>query len=329
MSRTKAEGAMSRVRSAVRRGRRDFWTLRHTPDDSGMTLVELVVVLVVISIVMTLSTTLIINANQQTTDMLDTVKGIESQTGAEEAFINFLRGSTEILTVNNSAGAQVAPSTSELDIVVNDGFNTSDATSNWGQTQPYQSNCTNVDAIDWTPSSPAGADAQFSVSADIPSTGMPNMSPWSNVAALGPAPYTYSPKSPCAPPVASGANPPLIHSISNYYALSNQPDPAFTYWAWQSSLSTTLPAPPAALEVPPGLVQLPVNGSNVLPACAVQDIAAVGVHVTFLAGPQTPHEGFAADQPTTLNTLIFLIGSSTSGATTSTTTTSSTVACTY
>jgi hypothetical protein len=55
-------------------------------------------------------------------------------------------------------------------------------------------------------------------------------------------------------------------------------------------------------------------------------VAAVGVHVTFLAGPQTPKEGYAADEPTTLNTLVFLIGSSTSGATT-TTTTSTTVVC--
>lgn len=322
---------MSRRRSILGRARKEFWTLRHRPDESGLTLVEMIVVLVVISIIVTLSTTLIINANQQTTDMLDTIKGIESQTGAEQAFINFLRGSTELLTVYNSSGTQIGPSNSQLDMVVNEGFKTASGPSNWGQTQPYQSNCTNVDALYWAPSTPVGADAQFTVSADIPGTGIPNMNPWSGVAALGTGPFNYTPASPCTPPVATGVNPPLIHGISNYYALANQPDPVFTYWAWTQNLATTSTTTTVARpEIPPDLVQLPVNASGVLPACAVSDVAAVGVHVTFLAGPQTPHEGFAADEPTTLNTLIFLIGNSTSGATTTTSsTTSTTVACTY
>jgi hypothetical protein len=65
----------------------------------------------------------------------------------------------------------------------------------------------------------------------------------------------------------------------------------------------------------------------VIPVCALSEVAAVGIHVTFLAGPQEPREGYAADQPTTLNTLVFLIGNATAGATTSTTTTSTTSAC--
>jgi prepilin-type N-terminal cleavage/methylation domain-containing protein len=318
------DGVMSAMQ---RRFRRQL----SNPDDSGLTLVELVVVMIIIAVVMSLASLLIVNVNRQSSDMLDTVTGIDSQSGADQQLISYLRASTELLGVYNSGGHQIGPSASELDMVVNDGFGNSSCapaylitcsyTSNWGSTaQAYQSNCTNIDALWSVPTSPANADAVFQVATDLPSTGLPNQAPWSAVAANGTGPYSYSPASPCKPSAAAG-----FRTISSYFALSAQVDPVFTYWAWSttatSTTSTTVPIP----NIPPGLVQLPLV-SGVLPACAIPEVAAVGVHVTFLAGPQTPKEGYAADEPTTLNTLVFLIGSSTSGATT-TTTTSTTVVC--
>jgi hypothetical protein len=293
-----------------------------------MTLVELVVVLLIVSIVMSLASLLIVNVNRQSSDMLDTISGIQSQTGADLQLIQYLRASTVLLGVYNKAGQQIGPSATELDMVVNDGFQTASAASNWGQTQTYQSNCTNIDALWNVPTTPANADAQFVVSTDLPSSGPPNTTPWSGVAANGTGPYSFSPASPCSP--MNGASPAPVRAISTYYALSAQVDPVFTYWAWTTTASSTTSTTVALPNIPPGLVQLPLV-SGVLPACAIPEVAAVGVHITFLAGPQTPKEGYAADEPTTLNTLVFLIGSSTSGATTTTTqastTTTTTVAC--
>lgn len=311
--------------------RRDLWQWRPRRDDSGLTLIELVVVLAVVSIVMTLSLLLIVNVNQQTTDMLDTVQGVQSATGADLTFVQYLRGSTELLPVFNSGGTQIAPSATELDTVVNDGFCGSSACSgNWGQTQTYQSNCTNFDALWTVPTSPANADAKFEVSSDIPATGLPNLAPWNTVALNGTGPYKFAPNSPCAP--ASGTS---IRQVSSYYALATQSlttSPIFTYYGWSTTNPTTTSTTVATPNVPPGLVQLALQpsgggGPAVIPVCALTKVAAVEIHVTFLAGPQTPKEGFAADQPTTLNTIVYLIGNSTSGATTSTTTTSTTAVC--
>lgn len=308
---------MSATRTRLRCRWNHFWQPRRHRTDAGVTLVELLVVLLVTAIVMSLAGLLIINVNQQSSAMLDTIKGIDSQTGTDLSVIQYLRASTELLAEYNSAGDQIGPSATEVDMVVNDGFSTGSSTSNWGQTQPYQSNCTNIDALWTVPPGPANADARFVVTSDVPSTGPPSTAPWTSIAANGAAPYSFNPTSLCVPPTGSGAG---IRAVSSYFALASQTDPVFTYWAWSTSssstTSTTVPIP----NIPPGLVQLPLT-SGVLPAASLPDVAAVGVHITFLAGPQTPTEGYAADQPTTLNTLVFLIGSSTSGVTTTTTTT--------
>jgi prepilin-type N-terminal cleavage/methylation domain-containing protein len=296
---------------------REFWRYfrqGHRRDDSGLTLIELIVTLLVVSIVMTLSALLIVNVNQQSSSMLDTIKGIQSETGAEQSFVQYLQGATELLALYNKSGTQIGPSATEMDMVVNEGFiatNTNGQTNNWSGNAgaQYLSNCTNLDAL-WTVPTTPGADAQFLVGQDIPSTGPPDTAPWSSVAANGTGPYSFNPVSPCAPTT-------VLRSLSDYYALSTQSmtvDPVFTYWKWGAATGSTL------ANVPPGLNQLPLSG-GVIPAVCLSEVAAVGIHITFLAGPQTPKEGFAADQPTTLHTLVFLIGSPTQGLTTTTTTT--------
>jgi prepilin-type N-terminal cleavage/methylation domain-containing protein len=82
---------------------RHFWQLRSRRGDSGLTLAELVVVLLIVSIVMSLASLLIINVNRQSADMLDTVSGIDSQTGADLQLIQYLQAST------NCSGSTTTP----------------------------------------------------------------------------------------------------------------------------------------------------------------------------------------------------------------------------
>jgi len=208
--------------------------LRRHETDAGVTLVELLVVLLVTAIVMSLAGLLIVNVNRQSSSMLDTANGINSQTGADLSLIQYLRASTELLAVYNSAGQQLGPSSTELDMVVNDGFNAGTSSkSNWGLTQTYQSNCTNMDALWYVPTSPANADARLVVSSDVPSSGPPNTAPWSSVSANGAGPYSFSPTPQCSP---SGG----IRALSSYFALSSQTVPVFTYWSWSTTSTSTI-----------------------------------------------------------------------------------------
>jgi prepilin-type N-terminal cleavage/methylation domain-containing protein len=295
-------------------------------DDRGFTLVELLVTMLILSIVMSISTTLIIAVGQQTTNITDTVQGIQQEGSASAGLIQYLRGASQVLPVYNSAGTQIGPSATQLDVVAAEGFNINSSTNNYGATFPDQSNCTNIDAV-WYASSTKVA-AQFDISFDVPSSGPPQQLPWSALTATdGAAPYTYSPASPCAPPT-SGTPDADVRTLADYQALSTQVDPVFTYWTFQpgsTTTSTTLATP----NIPPGLVQLPTAGSpGVIPVCALDRVAAIGIHVTFLAGPQKATGGYSTDEPTTLNALVYLRGSSTSGATTtSSSTTTSTTTC--
>jgi len=63
-----------------------------------------------------------------------------------------------------------------------------------------------------------------------------------------------------------------------------------------------------------------------VPACAYPEIYAVGIQVSFLAGPQRPTEGYAADQATTLLTTIYL-RNPTNAASTTTSSTTTTAVC--
>ncbi len=59
-----------------------------------------------------------------------------------------------------------------------------------------------------------------------------------------------------------------------------------------------------------------------VPACAYPEIYAIGIQVSFQAGPQRPIEGYFADQPSTLVSTIYLRNpTNTPSTTTSSTTT--------
>jgi hypothetical protein len=198
-----------------------------------------------------------------------------------------------LLAVYNSSGTQVGPSPTELDAITSEGFNTSF----------YTSNCTNLDALWFKPSGAVHADAQFDITFDVPASGPAGGSPWSSVTPAVDVPTAFTPASTCTPAAHSP------RTVATYFALSSQnmsTNPVFTYYFWNNAVLTALP------------VQTPY-----VPSCAINEIAAVGIHITFLAGPQVPTEGYAADEPTTLATIVYLRGSAmaTTAPTTTTTTT--------
>ncbi|MGO9964718.1 MAG: type II secretion system protein [Acidimicrobiales bacterium] len=268
---------------------------------AGFTALELITVLAILAVVFTIVTSLFISFNQQTTNTQDSVVGIQEETEAQQTLVQYLRGASQVLAVYNNSGTQVGPSATELDAITSEGFNTT----------TYNSNCTNLDALWFKPPGALHADAQFDVTFDVPALGPANgqtvpPAPWSQITPAVDMPTAFTPASSCTH--ASPVPPP--RTVATYYALSSQTLPVFTYYFWSNSVLTPLP-----------------DQSPYVPACAVNNIAAVGVHITFLDGPQVPTEGYAADQPTTLDTIVYLRGSAmASSATTAPTTTTTTTA---
>jgi prepilin-type N-terminal cleavage/methylation domain-containing protein len=93
---------------------------------------------------------------------------------------------------------------------------------------------------------------------------------------------------------------------SEYYALSSQTTPIFTFYKQDGA---------------GGLTALDSSASPTVPSCALGEVYAVAIDVEFLAGPQHPTEGFAADQPSTLITTVFLRNPQNPSSTTTSTTT--------
>jgi prepilin-type N-terminal cleavage/methylation domain-containing protein len=288
--------------SGLQRALERRWRLaaRRVPaaSERGFTIIELVIVLVILSVVFAMVTSLLVSFNQQATNIQDSVAGVRQETSAGQTLIQYLRGASQLLPVYNKSGTQVGPSPTELDAVTSEGFSTS----------TYTSSCTNLDALWFIPSGGAHPDAQFDVTFDVsaagPANGAPNPpAPWSLVTPASNVPTAFTPASTCTPVSLTP------RMVAAYFALSSQTSRVFTYYSYVGTALTPLP------------IQTPV-----VPACAINEIAAVGIHVTFLAGPQVPTEGYAAIQPTTLDTIVYLRGSSTT-ATTTTTTTSTLVTC--
>lgn len=89
------------------------------------------------------------------------------------------------------------------------------------------------------------------------------------------------------------------HSIGTYYAVNSSS--VFTYYYNDSTSTTTSTSTSTSTSLPAGLAatSTPTNAQ-------LSEIVAVGVSVTFLAGPHVPTEGYQAVHPTTFQTTIYL-----------------------
>jgi prepilin-type N-terminal cleavage/methylation domain-containing protein len=294
----RGDGVMNGLYRALRRR----WPSqeRRDPNSSqaGFTALELITVLAILAVVFTIVTSLFISFNQQTANTQDSVVGIQEEVQAQQTLVQYLRGASQVLAVYGSGGNQVGPSATELDAITSEGFNKT----------TYSSNCTNLDALWFRPPAALHADAQFDITFDVPALGPANGQatpplPWSQLSPAVDQPTAFTPASSCTP---ASTTP---RTVATYYALSTQTLPVFTYYYWNNSVLTPLP------------VQSPY-----VPACAINNIAAIGVHITFLDGPQVPTEGYAADQPTTLDTIVYLRGAAMASSVTTTSTTTTTTA---
>ncbi|MGO9334510.1 MAG: type II secretion system protein [Acidimicrobiales bacterium] len=287
---------MSSLRRALERRRGSASCSARARSERGFTALELITVLAILSVVFTIVTSLFISFNQQATNTQDSVVAVRQETQAQQTLIQYLRGASQVLAVYDQSGTQIGPSATELDAITSEGFSMSGPNA-------YSSNCTNLDALWFRPVGAVHADAQFDITFDVPATGpAAGTKPWSSITPAIDVPSAFTPASSCTPLA------PTPRTVATYFALSSQTSPVFTYYTY---VGTTL---------------TPLSIQNPVPACAINEIAAIGIHVTFLAGPQIPTEGYAADEPTTLDTIVYLRGSSTA-ATSTTTTTSTLVAC--
>lgn len=109
------------------------------------------------------------------------------------------------------------------------------------------------------------------------------------------------------------SGPVIVRKIATYFVLApNAATPIFTYYEY---------APTGA----PGTL-LKMASVPITQTCALQKIVAVGVNVSFFAGPQaTPTRGYAGDIATTLHTTVFLRNTSLIFGSTTTTSTSTTL----
>jgi len=108
------------------------------------------------------------------------------------------------------------------------------------------------------------------------------------------------------------------HPVGTYYVV-NTADP-FTYY-YYASVGATEPScgssTPTTTTNPPDATGQELVGTYD-PCAALGNVVAVGVDVTFLAGPQKPLQGFQAIQPTTFQTTVYLQNANAPAPTTAT-----------
>lgn len=234
-----------RGRGLFARGVRRAARLWRGGEESGLTLVELVVTLAVVAVVVALSAGLVVGIEQANTDVGLSVQAVRQSSLADQSLVQYLEGAESV----TSASATSVTVTTAV------GFDRATLT---GGTIPLTAT--------WRAPEAPGEDATFVVEYD--------------------------------------AGTPRARLVATYDAYAAQPGPVFTYYEYGAGGQ---------------LVALPIVP---VPACALSKIVAIGIHVTFLAGPQVPTPGFAADLPTTLQTTVYLHGLS--GAPPPSTTTTST-----
>jgi prepilin-type N-terminal cleavage/methylation domain-containing protein len=217
---------------------------RRRAGDAGFTLVELVVTLLLVAIITPLAFGLIRNLLQQSTDVHDTMVGVQQDQVAGEALLQYLHGATVIL-----AGSDATTLDASIDAGINASTQAPDTAT--------------LTAVLAEPTSPS-LDATFTTSI-TPNGGAPS-------------------------------------NVGTYDAVASTS--VFSYFYNDTTLGATTSAPcsaSASADLPTGLACTSAPTDPQLPA-----IVAVGIDVTFLAGPHVPIEGFAAVRPSNFETTVYL-----------------------
>jgi prepilin-type N-terminal cleavage/methylation domain-containing protein len=236
-------------------GRAHRARLQRSQDDGGFTIVESVVTLAIVSIVIGLVLGYVTNLFQQSTNVGDTMAGVQQDQTAGEGLLQYLHAAIVILPGSNAT---------TLDASILDGV-----TSGTPQTATFQ-------AVQVNSANPS-LDATFQTS----------ISPTGGYCPLPPA----TPNASC-------------RSINDYDVVNSST--VFTYYYNSNSTTTTTGSCPANFAC----TSTPTNAQ-------LSEIVAVGVDVTFLAGPHKPKAGFQAVRRSSFQTTVYLQNASGAPAPTS------------
>lgn len=236
-------------------GRAHRARLQRSHDDGGFTIVESVVTLLIVTVVIGLVLGYVTNLFQQSTNVGDTMAGVQQDQTAGEGLLQYLHAAIVILPGSNAT---------TLDASILDGE--SSGTPQTATFQAVQINSTNpsLDATFQTSISPNGG---------------------------------YCP----VPPAAPNAS---CRSINDYDVVNSST--VFTYYYNSNSTTTTTGSCPANFAC----TSTPTNAE-------LSEIVAVGIDVTFLAGPHTPKAGFQAVRRSSFQTTVYLQNASGAPAPTS------------
>ncbi len=197
-------------------------------EDDGFTIVETLVTLLVVSVVVGLVLGFVTNLVQQSTNVRDTMAGVQQDQTAGEGLLQYLHSSIVVLPGSNAT-------TLETSILAGVSSGGTPQTATFGAAL--------------TPPAGPKLDANFSTSL-TPNGG-------------------------------------TTRTLNDYDAVSSPT--AFTYYYNNYSVTPVVLASTTT----------PTNAQ-------LSEIVAVGVDVTFLAGPQVPTAGFQAVHPTTFQTTVYL-----------------------
>jgi hypothetical protein len=233
------------------------------------------VTMAIMLLVMTIASGLIIGFQQQTQNVAATVNGARQAQIASTALIQYLRGAIQIAGVPPLTGTPTPTTLNTTALLTN-----------------AEPNSLGV-----------VADVGTATAAESP-TLTPIYSYYtSGTHALPTGTGTLQVQFGCGP-VYGGCASGLTHVVSTFFVLSPT-QPIFTYYQYSVAPFTS---PPNYTNVQGSLVAIPFSGTPAsIPTASLSSIVAVGIDVSFFAGPEAlPTRGYAADIATTLNTIVYL-----------------------
>jgi hypothetical protein len=270
-------------------------------DEGGFTIVETVVTMAIVTAILGIVLGVVTNLFQQSQNVRDTVTGVQQDQTAGQALTQYLHSTIVVLpgsdatTLNASILAGInssdVPGTATLSAVLtNSSSSKLDATFQTTLT-PDGGNSSTVNTYDAVNSVTVGSvsTAVNSTSVSVPSGGFPGVGSGMVVSGTGIAPQTT---------VAgiSGSTLTLSTAATATGTVTLTFGSAgFTYY--YNNYTTT----------PVSLSSTTTPGSG---GVEYSEIVAIGIDITFLAGPHTPTEGFQADRPSNFQTTVYLQNSS-------------------
>jgi prepilin-type N-terminal cleavage/methylation domain-containing protein len=239
--------------------------------DAGFSLIELIVTMAVMALVMVIASALIIGFQQQTQNVAATVNGARQAQIASTALIQYLRAAIQIAGSPPLTGSSLTT------------LNTTPLAAN--------ASANSLGVI---------ADVGTATAGETPTLTPIYATYTAGTGSLPTGTGTLAVQFGCN--AAQGCASGVTHIVTTFFVLSPS-QPIFTYYKYSPAPYSS---PPDTTNVEGSLVAIPFVGSSI-PAASLSSIVAVGIDVSFFAGPEDlPTRGYAADIATSLNTTVYL-----------------------